>query len=175
MRLFIAVKISEEVQEELIRLQKEIDQEGLKLPKEFHVTLKFLGDIDENDLETLKTRLAEIQFNKFKLTLDGLDVFQPKRIRVIHIRTTPEAQIKDLFEKIHKATEDIKLDHTFRSHLTIARVKFLHDRKAFLEKIKPIKPKPIEFDVNAFYLIKSTLAGDGPIYEDLAEFAAKPL
>ncbi|MBW3013708.1 RNA 2',3'-cyclic phosphodiesterase [Candidatus Woesearchaeota archaeon] len=175
MRLFIAVKVPGEIEEELRRIQDGLNQEGLKLPKEFHITLKFLGEIDEKDIDSLKTKLTNISFNSFKLTLYGLDVFTPKRIRVVHISVKPPEQVTELFEKIHKATDEIPIDHPFTAHITIARVKFLEDRKAFLDKVDKINVKPLEFNINAFYLIKSTLTGTGPIYEDMGEFPAKPL
>ena len=175
MRLFIAVKVSEEVHEELVRIQKEIGQNGLKLPKDFHITLKFLGDIADDQVEQLKEKLVQAEFESFKLTLDGLDVFHPKRIRVVHIGIKPPEQITELNEKIHSMTKEISIDHPFRAHITIARVKFLEDQKEFLEKVGKIDVKSIWFDINTFYLFKSTLTEKGPIYEELAEFSAKPL
>ncbi|MBW3011146.1 RNA 2',3'-cyclic phosphodiesterase [Candidatus Woesearchaeota archaeon] len=179
MRLFIAVKVPGDVRDEIIRIQKEIDQKGLKLPRhdreEFHLTLKFLGEVDARYVESLKAKLSEIKFETFKLTLKGLDVFTPKRIRVVHISIKPLEQIAGLFEKIHKATNEFPIDHPFTAHITIARVRFLKDQEAFLNKVNQIDVKPIEFDVKAFYLFKSTLTEAGPIYEDMGEFPAKPL
>lgn len=175
MRLFIAIKVSEEARRELERIQEQIKQKGVKLPSELHLTLKFLGEIDESRVGQLKKNLSDIDFSRFSLTLDGLDVFQPRHVRVVHIGVAPEGQVRELFEKIHSATADIHVDHEFRPHITVARVKFLEDRKEFLDRIGRIQVAPIEFKVDSFYLIRSTLTEKGPVYEDLAEFTAKPL
>ena len=42
-----------------------------------------------------------------------------------------------------------------------------------LNKVKQVDVEPVEFDVKTFYLFKSTLTGEGPIYEILAEFPAR--
>ena len=53
------------------------------------------------------------------------------------------------------------------SHLTIARVKYVDDKKEFNERIKRIGVKEIKFDLNEFKLKKSELRRLGPVYTDL--------
>jgi len=56
------------------------------------------------------------------------------------------------------------------SHLTIARVKHVSSKKDLLDYLKSIKPKKSKFYCNRFYLKKSELKPEGPVYEYLAEY-----
>jgi len=56
------------------------------------------------------------------------------------------------------------------SHLTIARIKGLKDKKGFLQDLKKIKIEKIKFKVDKFYLMKSELTAEGPRYSVLEEY-----
>ena len=57
------------------------------------------------------------------------------------------------------------------SHLTIARVKKIKNRKSFLEGLKKIKiPPRLNFSVKSFKLKKSELKPEGPVYETIEEY-----
>ena len=56
------------------------------------------------------------------------------------------------------------------SHITIARVKRVYDEKGFLEYLNGLKGKKIQFKVNEFYLKKSELFENGPVYEEILEY-----
>lgn len=167
MRTFIAIELPEEIKKEIIRIQKELPEFKGKLTEKenLHLTLKFLGEIDETKLESVKDRLKEIKLDRFKSGLGELGVFNPEFIRIIWVHMLGT-------EKLQKEIDD-KLDQKeerFMSHLTIARVKNIVDKKSFVEKIKSIKVAWKEFQVNSFKLIKSTLTSKGPIYETIEEY-----
>jgi len=56
------------------------------------------------------------------------------------------------------------------SHLTIARVKKVKDKKLFLDELKKIKVQNLKFNVDKFYLISSNLRPEGPKYSILGEY-----
>ncbi len=56
------------------------------------------------------------------------------------------------------------------SHLTIARVKHIQDRRRFLEEIEKINIEKIKFMIEKFYLMKSELTSEGPRYSVLEEY-----
>ena len=58
----------------------------------------------------------------------------------------------------------------FMSHITIARMKKIYDKKEFLKYVKNIKHKPIKFKVKEFILKKSELFDEGPVYSNLETF-----
>ncbi|MBW2987420.1 RNA 2',3'-cyclic phosphodiesterase [Candidatus Woesearchaeota archaeon] len=170
MRLFIAIDIPEDAEQELKKAQKVLEQKGIRCPDKLHMTLKFLGGVSEDNLKKITSNLEEIHFPRFKLSLDRLDTINPNYIRVIHANVTPLTELLKLEGLIDKATDIVKRDHQFKPHITIARIKFIEDKVKLLDKIKQIKLAPIEFEVKNFHLLKSTLTKEGPIHEIVKTF-----
>jgi 2'-5' RNA ligase len=85
----------------------------------------------------------------------------------------PESKITNLQKEIDSKIEllDFKKDTRFHPHLTLARVNFVEDKERFIKNLKEIKIKKETFQITEFKLIKSTLTGEGPVYEDLASFS----
>lgn len=176
MRCFIAIDLSDEVREELTRIQKEMHSEKAKLkfvePQNLHLTLKFLGEISDYNLNQIKEALKQIKFKKIKARLNDIGVFpSPNYVRVIWIGLEPAEEIKELHNRIDEALSNTaKNDKRFESHVTLARVKFILDKKAFAKKLQEIKVKQLDFNIDSFKLKKSTLTKTGPIYEDIVVF-----
>ena len=172
MRVFVAVDTPKSVVEELKMIQKSLREAELKLVKDFHLTLKFLGDVPEPRIEMVKEALKKIKFKPFKTQLTEIGVFpNPNYIKVVWVGISPDnfislqKQVDDVFEKL-----GFKRDKRFHPHLTLARVKFVKDKEGFKKTLREIKVEKWEFEVNEFKLIKSMLTKQGPIYEDLAVF-----
>ncbi len=172
MRVFIAVDIPEDVIEELKKAQKYLKEDNLKPVKDFHLTLKFLGEIPEPNVENVKDLLKQIKFKPFKAQLTSIGVFpNPNYVRIVWVGISPENFIS-LQRDVDNSLEKIgfKKDKRFHPHLTLARVNFVKDKEGFKRILEDIKVEKKEFKVNEFKLIKSTLTREGPIYEDLEVF-----
>ena len=172
MRCFISIDLPAETKKEIERIQQQLPKDAKYIfvkPEIVHLTLKFLGDIDEMKTEAVKAVMKKINFKKFKARLDGLSVFTPSFVKVVYLNIEP----KDEFSKLHAVAdklislENFELDREWESHATLARVKFLRDKRKFLDEISKIKTAPIEFIVDKLILKKSVLTEKGPIYEDL--------
>jgi 2'-5' RNA ligase len=178
MRCFIAFEIPEEAKQAFAQAQEQLDIKNakLKLTKDFHLTLKFLGEIDEKKVEEVKNKLSEIKFNSFETSLTDIGVFPDEnRIRVIWIGLDDkEKKIKNLQKQIDKKLKQLnfKEDKMFHPHITLARVKFTKVKEDLLKNLKQIKFNKTLFRVNEFKLKKSTLTQEGPLYEDIAVFKA---
>jgi 2'-5' RNA ligase len=177
MRLFIAFGVSEEVKNYLLELQLLLPKNSeLNLVKEFHLTLKFLGDVDEDKVDKIKAALANVDFTKFTAKTSSLGIFpDEKLIRVVWIGLEPKDTIIALQQEIESDLSDLfPKDARFRPHLTLARVKSIKNKTEFTEQLNKIPIKELEFSINSFKLIKSTLTSEGPVHEVIAEFALKP-
>ena len=64
----------------------------------------------------------------------------------------------------------LAMEKRFLGHITLGRVKFVKDKKQFIEKLKSIKIEEKELKVDSFKLYKSTLTSQGPIYEVIEEY-----
>ncbi|MBI2557943.1 RNA 2',3'-cyclic phosphodiesterase [Candidatus Woesearchaeota archaeon] len=172
MRLFIAVDFNE-LKEYFFELQSMLPKNArLSLTKSFHLTLKFLGEVQPDKLDDIIKILKNIKFEQFYTYLDSVGIFPTENyIRVVWIGLNPEFKIMELQRNIDESLkQSFKKEKDFKAHITLARVKYPEDKKSFVERIKNIKFENKKMVVNNFRLVKSTLTPNGPVYDDLAVF-----
>lgn len=175
MRLFIAIELPKDVVDELKRLQKELDLFGLRPVKDFHLTLKFLGDVPDTKIGKIKEILSQIKFKPFEAELSEIGVFpEQDYIRVIWAGINGDA-IFSLQKDIDLGLEQLGFgrDNKFKPHLTLERVNFIKDKNALAKRLKTLDVNHIKFRVEDFKLIQSTLTPKGPVYEIKAIFEAR--
>jgi 2'-5' RNA ligase len=173
MRIFISVNIPEDVKKDIVKIQNSLPEfEGKKTETEnLHLTLKFLGEIEEDLLEKVKERLKKIKFAGFETEVNEIGFFSPKFIKIIWLRLS---NCEELQSEIDLALKDLfKQEERFMGHLTIARIKNIKNKKEFLEKLSKIKVKKESFVVDNFFLMKSELKEKGPVYNVIEEFSLR--
>ena len=170
MRTFISIEFPEEIKEEIVKIQNQLPEfKGKKTEFEnLHLTLKFLGEVDEGKIELIRKKLKEIKFRKFESEINSIGMFSD-RIIWLGIKNCDELQ-KEIDERLEGLFEKEK---RFMGHLTIARVKFVRDKKKFREDVKKIKVPEIKFVVKNFNLKKSVLTEEKPIYENIEVYNLK--
>jgi 2'-5' RNA ligase len=170
MRTFIAIELSGKIKKEIQKIQNSLPEfKGKKTEFEnLHLTLKFLGEIDEKTLEEIRKRLREIKLNEFEAEIDSIGIFS-ERIVWVGIRNCEKLQ-KEVDEKLEELFEKEK---RFMGHLTIARVKNLKNKEEFLEGLKGIEIPKMKFFVTNFNLKKSTLTEEKPVYENIETYKLK--
>jgi 2'-5' RNA ligase len=173
MRLFIAVEMPEELSEKINEIKRRIPTKGLKLTRDNHITLKFLGEVPESRVGEITSRLKEIIFSPIKIKTLYIDAFpNMNKPRVIHLKCD-SPQLIELAKNISNKLKEYPHDKPFVPHITLARVKFLKDKPELKEKIKDIKVVQEEFAINSFCLKQSVLKPDGPEYKNIEVFEAK--
>jgi 2'-5' RNA ligase len=145
-------------------------------PGNWHLTLFFLGDVTEEQLEGIKQRLAGVRSSRFQLQAAGGGFFPPgKAPRVIWVGLQQGGkQAGGLAREITEALQPLGYEperRPFRAHLTVGRVK--QDRRddwnALLADMQKISWPAVQ--VQSFVLWKSLLRPEGPEYTRLAEYA----
>jgi RNA 2',3'-cyclic 3'-phosphodiesterase len=178
MRCFIAFELPKEIKDYLFEIENKIHDNNAKIhfvaKKNLHLTLKFLGEVDEDLLKTIKERLSKIKFKSFKVRLDKIGVFPNENyIKVIWVGLNPKEKVIELQQLIDSELLDLfGKDQEFSAHLTLGRVKFIKDKNKFLEKLK-IEIEEKEFLVEEFKLMKSELSKDGPNYFEIEKYMLK--
>lgn len=174
MRTFISIDMPENILEEIKKIQDSLPEFYGKFtePENLHLTLKFLGEIDEEKVEAIKEKLKEIKLNKFETEIKHFGFFdnvkRGKRYGPVWLYLNNcEGLQKEVDEKLSSLFEKEK---RFMSHLTIARVKKIDDKKYFLDELKKIEIPKTKFVVDKFRLKMSTLTKQGPVYETLEEY-----
>jgi 2'-5' RNA ligase len=182
MRLFIAIDLKKEIKDYLYNLENELKK---KLPatirwvnkKNLHLTLKFLGEINEDKIKELKQKLSKINFKEFDLQLDKISYFGNQiEIYNIWISIKPKDEMTRLAQKIDSETlEFSSKEQKFNSHLTLGRISKMKNIKLFKEILEKTEIRNLNFKVNSFLLIESTLTKDGPKYKIIEEYNLKSI
>jgi len=170
MRVFISIDVPDKVKKELLKIQEKLPEfYGKKTePENLHLTLKFLGDVNNERLSEIKKRLKQIKFKSFEAEIDRIGFFSPKFIKIIWLHMTNcDTLQKEIDESLSGLFEKEK---RFMSHMTIERVKEVKDKKKFIEEMEKIKFPIIKFKVKTFRLKKSELTPEGPEYEIIEEY-----
>jgi 2'-5' RNA ligase len=174
-RTFIAIDLAPEVTERMRGPQGALAgcraRLSLVKPGSIHITLKFLGEIDEQALARVKEALSSIRFPPFEISLAGVKGNPPPSPRVIWCEVRDDGGCRRIFELVEKALAPLGIPREKRAytpHATLARVKRFDP-----SLIPPLKSLAGEefgsCPVRSIKLKKSTLTPAGPIYEDLLE------
>lgn len=171
-RLFIAIDLNDEIKNYLFNLQKVL---GLKAKikwvakKNLHLTLKFLGDVE--DAEKVIELLNKVKFDSFDLKLKSLEVFDESIPKVLYVDVEPADKVINLQSLIEDSLINLfERDKRFSVHLTVGRIKTYEDKGLLIKSIIEFKIKPLILTVNSFCLFNSVLSKDGPKYTELKEF-----
>jgi len=170
MRTFISIQIPENVKREILKIQKQLPEFEGKITEEenLHLTLKFLGEIDEGKVDEVKKRLKKVKSKEFFGEIVNLGVFDEKQIRIVWLYMK---NCNDLQKEVDYSLKNMfPAEKRFMSHLTIARIKSVKNKNEFLEKLKQIKVPKLNFEVSRFYLMGSELDEAGPKYKILGQF-----
>ncbi|MFH0979070.1 MAG: RNA 2',3'-cyclic phosphodiesterase [Candidatus Woesearchaeota archaeon] len=176
MRLFIALDFVEH-KDYFIKLQEEFSKPGrYSLPKSFHLTLKFLGEVPDSNISQIKDALSKVSFKPFSLRLNRLGVFPSlSYVRVLWVDVLPLEEVSTLQRSIDAALRGwFAPDNRFHPHITLARVKSIADKQKFDELLNnQVEVKTVV--IESFNLIRSVLSSKGPSYELVDGFRAQDI
>jgi len=143
-------------------------------PEQMHVTLKFLGDVEEEREEDIVTALeTAAAMAPFTFNLAGVGAFpNPRRPRVIWTGIDRgRDEVTTLAERVDAelaAKKFAREARPFSPHVTIGRVR---EPANFDELWRAVEATPFTgtaVDAREVRLVHSTLTPKGPIYNDLA-------
>jgi len=170
MRLFISVDVPKEILVCLKGLLMQLPPDRIKVVHHFHLTMRFLGEVDDKYVDELRRLLRKVDVSDFTLDLTRVGQFPLKGMpRVVWVGIAESKELKELHNQIMSVTGSIgeKEGKSFHPHLTLARVK----SGSPPVDIKHLRiPGKMSFHVGSFKLYKSTLDPTGPIYEVIEEF-----
>jgi 2'-5' RNA ligase len=181
MRTFIAVDVDEP---SIVAKLREIEQElnmvkaRMKLvePENFHITLRFLGEVPDHVVSDIRSQvLLKIKFKPFTLKLSGVGAFpSPTSARVIWVGVVQGFdELKRIREQLDLLLKDVGVryeeDEEFTPHITLARLKERPSPEVARFIVEHSSYDIGEMTIKAVRLKKSTLTPRGPIYETIAE------
>jgi 2'-5' RNA ligase len=198
MRAFLAVNLDRKVKEELAQIQEELKRKikGIRWVNAqlLHITLRFLGEIDDDLVAMMEDSLKELgeKTASFRVSLARLGAFPSKKEpRVIWIGMDEgTTELSSLTKEIEENLKNLHPSHPsfynkdnsgkikrekFLPHLTIGRRNrneaFEADASIFNERWECRN----RLHVESFHLIRSILRPTGPLYTPLREFLLKKM
>ncbi len=183
MRTFIAIELPEDIRNALAQIQSHLkysDADVKWVEKEnIHLTLKFLGEIEEKKCEQVKAALDEVaQSTKaFEISLKNVGAFPKIDFqRVIWAGLDKGAkESTELAKKVDVALVKLGFQEEtrpFAAHLTIGRVRSPKNKEALKEKIQSLSFQPSAIShqlISSVILFQSKLTPTGPVYTKLRE------
>lgn len=175
-RTFIAVKIpvSKQTAEQIKNIKDELQDENIKWVEIFniHITLFFVGDTDEEMIQSISSNLNNLLYSKesFILKGKGIGVFknlQNPRVLWMGIEESEYLQhlkltIDQMMKKLGFEIETRK----FKPHLTLGRIKFVNDKRKFKNVLDCYKEFYFQdFKINKVIFYESKLTPSGPVYK----------
>lgn len=174
-RAFVAVKMPEEISEELENFLAEVRPlANIKWVKygQFHITLKFLGELEPHVISSVKKSLTPLKyFEPFNINLSYIGAFPNLHSpRVIWLSGNEGAQeLTKLSRKVNEILyndEEIPKDEKkFKAHLTLARLKNGFLSEELVRKLGTVQN--FSWRCSELFLMRSELTTKGPIYTEL--------
>jgi 2'-5' RNA ligase len=177
MRCFLSIDIEENLKNRVLEIQKKIGNLNANIkfvePENLHFTIKFIGEVNENEVDEIKKSLRFCLKNEaaFKIKICGIGYFgKPNYLRTLWLGIKEgESELSELIKYVNVNIKFGKDEET--PHLTIGRIKTGKNRQDLLNFLDENKNVNIgEMNVNEVKLKASILTKSGPIYKDLEIF-----
>lgn len=124
-RLFIGLEIPASIAQQLTLYRGGLQGARWVEPESFHVTLRFLGDVDHRTAEDVAELLGEIRRPRFPVEISGLDAFGGSRPRALFAAVTPSRPLSELqaeHERVARRAGLAPEARKFTPHVTLARL-----------------------------------------------------
>jgi 2'-5' RNA ligase len=178
-RTFVAVLIAEELKQRIAEVQEQVKKLAPDVkwvaPENFHVTLKFLGNVSEDALPGVfaAVEAAAQAIPPFELSLSGLGAFpSPRNARVVWVGIeNGREKLTDLARAVDARLSELGFDkeeREFKTHITIGRVKTSKHLDKLAEGIQQAEAGDMGTQpVTSVTVMQSELRPEGPVYSPL--------
>lgn len=165
-RLFTALEIPQTLAPRLAMLRDGLNGAHWVIPDNYHITLRFVGDIEDSAAQDFADALAAIEMESFHVEVSGLNSFGGRKPRAIYAALKASEALERLARAHERAARVAGLppeSRNFTPHITLARLKNARaDTVAhYLQRFGGFFSEP--FPVSRFLLLSSrAMQGGGP-------------
>ncbi len=173
-RLFVALALPAELKAQLAMLAGGIPGARWVPPENYHLTLRFIGEVESWRAQEVDDALANIRARPFALSLRGLGTFEKGgRICALWAGVEKTEALSLLQTKVETALQRIGLEperRRFAPHVTLARTDRAAPEKlvAFLQAHNLFRAPPVPVD--CFTLYSSRLGKEQAVYVPEVEY-----
>ncbi len=173
LRLFVGIPFPPELKLRLSLLCAGIAGARWVDPGNFHLTLRFIGEVGEDVAADIDDALSRLRSPRFGLRLAGVGVFGGDKLRTLWVGAERTPELVQLRDKIEQALVRIGLPpepRKFAPHVTLARLKNprVAQLQDFLAAHAQYRAAPLP--VGDFSLVASFPTKAGSVYEDQASY-----
>lgn len=132
-RLFIGLEIPDGVRETLSLLRGGLPGARWIDPENYHLTLRFIGDIEVGLAHEIVSVLDRVNRGPFDIRLDGLSSFGGRKPRAIVAPVAPSPSLLELQAELERLMQRVGLDpegRKYTPHVTLARLRDTSSRQA---------------------------------------------
>jgi 2'-5' RNA ligase len=171
-RLFTGLEIPREIVDALAILRGGLPGARWIDPENYHVTLRFIGDIDDVLAHEIASMLDQVKRRGFELRFDGLSSFGGRRPRAVIATMQPVAPLLELQAEHERIMQRVGLEpegRKYSPHVTLARLRDSSSRQVadYLAARGPLNG--LSFPVSRFVLFSSRASvGGGPYVVEAA-------
>lgn len=171
-RLFSAIEIPGSISQRLTLLRSGLSGARWIDPENYHLTLRFIGDVDRATARDFTFALSGIEVPPFELRLNGLGCFGGGKPRAIFAGIAPSEELEALRRANERAAREAGLPpegRNYKPHVTLARLRGARADAvaAYLEHQGGVGPAT--FTVSRFVLYSSRNSiGGGPYVVEAA-------
>jgi 2'-5' RNA ligase len=171
-RLFTGLEIPREIGESLAMLRGGLPGARWIDPENYHMTLRFIGDIDDALAREIAFMLQQVRRHAFELRFDGLSSFGGRRPRAVIAALAPAAPLIELQAEQERILQRVGVEpegRKFSPHVTLARLRDTSSRQVadYLATRGPLNG--LRFAVSRFVLFSSRASvGGGPYVVEAA-------
>lgn len=175
MRLFTAIILPSNIISKIVNFQQQIEKNIIytskKIPAQnLHVTLNFIGQINNSHLQEIIEALKLIPNNSYEIIFDNIEFLHRGQDGLIWISGSHNDQLSKLKRAIDNALSLNDQGDDFRPHVTLFRIKKPKPLALFKNAVADVKFTPIKMAGRGFSLMQSHLTPSGSSYQELARF-----
>ncbi|MFZ5732939.1 MAG: RNA 2',3'-cyclic phosphodiesterase [Pseudomonadota bacterium] len=125
-RLFTGLEIPPDIGQSLSSLRGGLPGARWIDPENYHVTLRFIGDIDSRAASEIASTLVRINRKPFEVSLRGLSSFGSKKPRAVVASVVPSRPLMELQAELERLLQRFGFDpegRKFIPHVTLARLR----------------------------------------------------
>ncbi|MGB0716197.1 MAG: RNA 2',3'-cyclic phosphodiesterase [Phycisphaerae bacterium] len=178
-RSFVAIALNTQARRAIDRVQSSLKAEVRSVrwvhPELFHLTLKFLGEIEDGWVVDASKAIDQVarNFSPFTLRVSGTGCYPPRGpVRVIWAGIEEDqGQLMNLVDAVEASMEEAGFERerrSFSAHITMGRIRDDRSRGELRQKVEGATLKPVDVEVNELILMASNLSSSGPSYTPMS-------
>ena len=175
LRTFLSIPVPNEVHSLMDKLQNTVNTNGAIVnwirKGNIHLTLKFIGDVPEDDVDMVSNTIKNIisSSNSVQLQISDTGCFPKKtRPRILWLGINGDlTPLQDIVNNINDALDPLgypKENKEYVPHLTLARIKYPQKNTPDISSFLNAEYEPIKLQTNKIHFMRSELFFKGSVY-----------